>query len=683
MTPIAFSKLRPFNAATIVKLAVTASVGAAFLYGDLVLFRRLFAAVAEVEKATPFFALGLLRSLIALVFLIAVTILFSSSMTAAIGAFFADLDLDTYHAAPMPKTTLVLERWFKTFAQSATIVYIFIVPMFVAFAQRYRAPASFYPVVLINLALLLAIPVTLGALVILVLVRPYRRIRGTQTSGTSRQSVDVRARRVAHARRGAPRHARRGAPAAAARAPLHPQVRLLHRPQGHRSAVRLHGALLPPPRLLPHDPHAAAARVAPAGVQRDEADRGHARAGRRAPSRGVQPARGHARHDHDLLGYRAAGRRRVRELPRPAADRRPRHGLPEAQHGQLLVLLRRRRDHAVELLLLRRHGQLRLDLVPAALRHRHARPDLLALRHGLPHHLVAPRLRQLPRDDHSAAGEGDDADALPLLRLGAVRDLVPPAAGLPAARGGRGAADDGPPGGDELLPPVGARRQRPGPPERRRRQPAPVAASLLVPGPPRGVRLDPAGHGHHRRDHRQQHAQAAVGVSLHGRRRHLPRVHVLRGLGAPHVSDRDGHGHQRLLPDHDDDHLHPFGHRLERALHLVVGRVDPLQHPDALRARLPADVRHRRSDGTAAGTGDGGPAPARHLLRHRALPLRRRAGDDLRHVRRRLLLVPEDQRPAPQRVLGQSPLLDLARLHQRHLLPDVHAGPGGRVAPAL
>ena len=170
---IALSKLRPFNAAMIIKLAVTAAVGAAFLYGDFVLFRRLFASVAEIEKSTPFFALGLLRNLIALVFLIAITILFSSSMTAAIGAFFADLDLDTHHAAPMSKTTLVLKRWFKTFAQSATIVYIFIIPMFVAFAQRYRAPASFYPVVLINLALLLAIPVTLGALVILVLVRTF------------------------------------------------------------------------------------------------------------------------------------------------------------------------------------------------------------------------------------------------------------------------------------------------------------------------------------------------------------------------------------------------------------------------------------------------------------------------------------------------------------------------------
>jgi ABC-2 type transport system permease protein len=168
---IASSKLRPFDGGAVIKLVVTAAIGAAFLYGDFVLFRRLFNAVADVEQSSPFFALGLLRNLIALVFLIAITILFSSSMTTAIGAFFADLDLDSYHAAPMSKTRLVLARWFKTFAQSATIVYVFIIPMFVAFARHYHAPASFYPIVLVNLAVLLAIPVTLGALAIIALVR--------------------------------------------------------------------------------------------------------------------------------------------------------------------------------------------------------------------------------------------------------------------------------------------------------------------------------------------------------------------------------------------------------------------------------------------------------------------------------------------------------------------------------
>ena len=47
-----------------------------------------------------------------------------------------------------------------------------------------------------------------------------------------------------------------------------------------------------------------------------------------------------------FLGDRAAGLRGVRQLRRAAPDRRAGHGLPADQHGQLLVLLPRRRDHA-------------------------------------------------------------------------------------------------------------------------------------------------------------------------------------------------------------------------------------------------------------------------------------------------------------------------------------------------
>ena len=59
---------------------------------------------------------------------------------------------------------------------------------------------------------------------------------------------------------------------------------------------------------------------------------------------------------------------------------------------------------------------------------------------------------------------------------------------------------------------------------------------------------------------------------------------------------------------------------------------------------FPADVRHRRADRPAAGPERQRHSPARHLLRHRALPLRRRAGNDLRAVRGHLLLVPENDR---------------------------------------
>src|SRR5258706_10018617 len=133
-----FAKARPLNGAAIAKIAITAVIFPLFIAGDFLLFLRLFRAVGRVEEATPLFALGILRNLLALVFLVAVVILFSSAMTSAIGAFFTDLDLDHYHAAPRAKTRLVIARWGKTLAQSATIVYVFLIPLFVAFARQYN-----------------------------------------------------------------------------------------------------------------------------------------------------------------------------------------------------------------------------------------------------------------------------------------------------------------------------------------------------------------------------------------------------------------------------------------------------------------------------------------------------------------------------------------------------------------
>ena len=48
--------------------------------------------------------------------------------------------------------------------------------------------------------------------------------------------------------------------------------------------------------------------------------------------------------------------------------------------------------------------------------------------------------------------------------------------------------------------------------DRRRRQPAALAAPVLVPRASRGLRADSAGDGHRRRGHREQHAQAALGL---------------------------------------------------------------------------------------------------------------------------------------------------------------------------
>lgn len=175
---ITAARLRPVNAKSITRTAIVVAVFALFIYGDFALFRRLFLATSQLQTMTPLLALGLLRNLLALVFLVATVVLYSSAMTTAIGSFFTDLDLDMYHAAPRSRTRIAAARWGKTLVQSATIVFAFLIPMIVAFARQYGAKPSFYPLVIANLALLLSIPVSLASIVIVLLVRwfPVRRV---------------------------------------------------------------------------------------------------------------------------------------------------------------------------------------------------------------------------------------------------------------------------------------------------------------------------------------------------------------------------------------------------------------------------------------------------------------------------------------------------------------------------
>jgi ABC-2 type transport system permease protein len=175
---IAAARLRPLNASTVLRTLIVGAIVAAFLYADYALFARLYVAMSRVEEETPFFALGLLRNLLSLVFLVASVILFSSSLTAAIGAFFTDLDLDVYHSAPRSKLRIAVSRWLKTLAQASAVVFLFLIPLVVSFAGHYEKPLLFQLVVLLNLALLLTIPVSLASLIILLLVRwfPVQRV---------------------------------------------------------------------------------------------------------------------------------------------------------------------------------------------------------------------------------------------------------------------------------------------------------------------------------------------------------------------------------------------------------------------------------------------------------------------------------------------------------------------------
>ena len=139
------------------------------------------------------------------------------------------------------------------------------------------------------------------------------------------------------------------------------------RSQSDRHSVCRHRPAVPALRLHADDDHAVAARLS---GQADSADRPVARPGPRADghhaARVLQPARRDARHHHGVPRRRAARRRRLRQLRHAAADRRARHGVPEAEHDELLGVLLRRRDDARQLLPEGRRGAVGMDVVSAA-----------------------------------------------------------------------------------------------------------------------------------------------------------------------------------------------------------------------------------------------------------------------------------------------------------------------------
>ena len=143
--------------------------------------------------------------------------------------------------------------------------------------------------------------------------------------------------------------------------------------------------------------------------------------------------------------------------------------------------------------------------------------------------------------------------------------------------------------------------------------------------------------------------QAGVRLSGHGLRDGGDRRHRLRGVGAPHVHRRHVDCRAGLLrrrhhgdrgADRGEDFLLDRHH---------VGRLDRVQDADAVGDRLHLPVHRRRRDRRGAGECRRRPLAAGHLLRRGALPLRAVARRRLHHLRRLVLLVPQDDRLHVQR----------------------------------
>ncbi|HZJ08171.1 MAG TPA: hypothetical protein VFD39_00590, partial [Trueperaceae bacterium] len=125
------------------------------------------------------------RSLEGLMVVLMVAVAFSV-LTGAIGTLYASTDLPFLLSQPVAAWRVFGLKVAETYASSALLPAAFTVPVIVALGVHRGAPLSFYPLALLVLASLYALPVALGALLSLVLMRlaPEGRARGVATAAS-------------------------------------------------------------------------------------------------------------------------------------------------------------------------------------------------------------------------------------------------------------------------------------------------------------------------------------------------------------------------------------------------------------------------------------------------------------------------------------------------------------------
>lgn len=125
------------------------------------------------------------RSLEGLMLVLMVAVAFSV-LTGAIGTLYGSTDLPFLLSQPLPAWRVFGLKVAETYVSSALLPAVFTVPVVVALGLQRGAPATFYPLALLALAGLYALPVGLGALLSLVLMRiaPEGRAKGVATAAS-------------------------------------------------------------------------------------------------------------------------------------------------------------------------------------------------------------------------------------------------------------------------------------------------------------------------------------------------------------------------------------------------------------------------------------------------------------------------------------------------------------------
>lgn len=148
-----------------------------FIWGDYLFFMKI---IRYLDTLPLNVGVELIVQLINVVFLTLFVMLLFSSIIASLSIFYISSDLDFLHSLPAETHSIIQVRFFQTVWNASWMIWIFAIPIFVAYGHYFDAGIGFYSYLIISFIPFVVIPCYLGVMGVMILMRFFPTERANQ-----------------------------------------------------------------------------------------------------------------------------------------------------------------------------------------------------------------------------------------------------------------------------------------------------------------------------------------------------------------------------------------------------------------------------------------------------------------------------------------------------------------------
>ncbi|QPJ63474.1 MAG: hypothetical protein G3M70_16970 [Candidatus Nitronauta litoralis] len=150
---------------------------ALFIWGDYLFFLKI---IRYLDTLPLNVGVELIVQLINVIFLTLFMMVLFSSIIASLSIFYVSSDLEFLHSLPVKTESVVQVRFLQTVWNASWMMWVFAIPIFVAYGRHFEADGGFYVYLILSFIPFVFIPSFLGVLGIMVLMRYFPTEKANQ-----------------------------------------------------------------------------------------------------------------------------------------------------------------------------------------------------------------------------------------------------------------------------------------------------------------------------------------------------------------------------------------------------------------------------------------------------------------------------------------------------------------------